>query len=102
MSHEWSPRPRREINTNGLFPFVEEEAPVRKGLTPIERQRAEDGTPITRTPLSGLRPADTALFLKGHEPVKKSIATKDDLKKQGLEGLSKAYEVVKAYLKHDC
>jgi len=99
MSHEWSPRPRREINTNGLFPFVEEEQPVRKSASPIVRQRTEDGTPITRTPLSGLRPAaDTSLYLRGHEPVKKSLPSKDDLKKSGMEGLNKAYAIVKAYI----
>ena len=98
-SHDWAPRPRREINTGGLFPFVDPPAAPRRPMTPIERQRAEDGTPITRTPPSALRPAgpSTPLYLEGHEPVSKSI-TQDDLKKRGHEGLNKAYAIVKAYI----
>lgn len=95
----WSPRPRRDINMNGLFPFDETVQPIHKSMSPIVRQREEDGTPITRTPPSALRPADMPLFLNGHEPVQKSLISKEDLKKKGQEGLSKAYEIVKAYLK---
>lgn len=60
----WSPKPLRSVShTNSIFQLVEPETTV-KGISPIERQRREDGTPMTRTPPSALRPADPALSLK--------------------------------------
>lgn len=60
----WSPKPLRGVShTNSLFQIVEPVTVV-KGLSPIERQRKEDGTPITRQPPSALRPPDAVLSLK--------------------------------------
>lgn len=96
-SHDWSPRPRRDMNLNGLFQFVEE-APIQKSQSAMARQRAADGSPLTRTPLSGLRPADMPLYMKGHEPVQKSVPTKEEQEKKMEEAVCKAYDIVKSYI----
>lgn len=76
----WSPKPLRSVShTNSLFQMVEPETTV-KGLSPIERQRKEDGTPMTRTPPSALRPADPALSLKSDLINKGSMVARYDEK----------------------
>lgn len=59
MTTGWAPRPLRNLDTSG---FVELETVV-KHLTPIERQREEDGTPHSAMRPSALRPADPALYI---------------------------------------
>ena len=64
MEH-WNPRPRKPLNINtDMFKMVETETVV-KALTPMQVQRAKDGTPHTKIPVSNLRAADPELFLEG-------------------------------------
>lgn len=74
MSTYWSPRPLRPASANPIFEMVEPE-PVIKGLSPMQRQRLEDGTPITRSGPTALRPADPMLVLRP-ELSKGSLAEK--------------------------
>ena len=83
-------KPAREPNTNGLFVMDEEMTIVKKGLTPIQRQRAIDGTPHTITGTMAIKPDEPELYLEGH---RMSKSVKEDPKP--------AYDpdaVVKAYL----
>lgn len=57
MNTGWSPKPLRPEFQNELFPMVESPTVV-KSMTPIERQREEDGTPMTAMRPSRLRPPD--------------------------------------------
>lgn len=57
---QWSPKPLRPFVNLPLEP----ETVVIKGRTPIEKQRAQDGTPHTSM-RPGLRPADPQLVIKG-------------------------------------
>lgn len=63
MNTGWAPKPLRCFNF-GMFPF-EETPTVVKSLTPMQRQRELDGTPITVTPHTALRPPDPVLTLGG-------------------------------------
>jgi len=68
---------------NELFPMVEAPTVV-KSLTPIERQRAEDGTQLTPMRPSALRPADPALYITKGSLVEK-YAERPQLPKQQPE-----------------
>jgi hypothetical protein len=63
MSTYWSPKPLRPASANPIFEMVEPETVV-KGLSPMQRQRLEDGTPITRQGPTALRPADPELVIR--------------------------------------
>lgn len=60
----WNPKPMRPQSDNPLFVMVESELVV-KGLSPMQRQRLADGTPMTVSGPTALRPADPTLVLKG-------------------------------------
>lgn len=100
MSSYWSPKPLRPAAINPLFQMVESETVV-KGLSPIQRQRKEDGTPLTRGARTSLRPADPELTLRD-DLVKGSIAEKfakrpEQPKMDPVDPIS----VVKAYMAWD-
>lgn len=94
-----SPIPRRKIINNGLFNFTDEVHVVRKSISNIERQREADGTPITRTPPSALKPRGVDLVLKDFENVNKSLA-EENKRKEDEKAKNKIdpAEVVKSYL----
>jgi hypothetical protein len=53
----WSPVPRnRPLLNEGIFKFDQEYSVEKSIQTPIERQRALDGTPVTRGGASALGP----------------------------------------------
>ena len=96
----WNPKPRRDKDPNPLFP-VEEVPMVQKALSPIERQRANDGSPMTAVRPSALKAPDPQLTLKKgshagnikegrHDPVKSdppiTKVTPDDVVKAFLFG----------------
>jgi hypothetical protein len=72
-----------------------------KGQSPIQRQREEDGTPMTRGGASGLRPSGPTLTLKG-DLVKGSLAEnlppKSGPKTDPVDPIS----VVKSFLEKGC
>lgn len=80
MNSGWAPKPLRNLDTSG---FVERPTVV-KHLTPIERQRAEDGTPHTAMRPSALRPADPELYISKGSLVEK-YAQRPQLPKQDPE-----------------
>ena len=65
---------QRPKDPNPLFKMVDEPV-VAKSLSPLQRQRQKDGSPITGGNPTSLRPPDTKLYLEGmsksEEPVKK-------------------------------
>ena len=81
---------KRPTDPDPLFKMVDEPV-VAKSLTPLERQRRKDGSPITTGNPTSLRPPDTQIYLEGmsksEEPVKKA-------ERLDVEA------VVKAYLDH--
>lgn len=73
-----APRPlQRPASDNSLFALVEQEVVVRE-LSPIQRQRVEDGTPHTRTAFTALRPPEPKLYLEGISKGVNSDGVKDD------------------------
>lgn len=73
-----APRPlERPTSENPLFALVESDVVVRE-LSPIQRQRHVDGTPHTRTGLTGLRPPEPTLYLEGISKGVGSDGVKDD------------------------
>lgn len=92
MDH-WAPRPMRQLNIDGMFSTVSRPTTIR-GLSPIERQRVKDKTPITRGNLTTLQPPEIPLIVKG---------CSDDLKKtedecSDIEKVNKAQEFIKSYM----
>ncbi len=81
---------QRPKDPNPLFKMVDEPV-VAKSLTPLQRQRHKDGTPITAGNPTSLHPPDIKLHLEGfsksEEPVKKAARLD-------------AEAVVKAFLAH--
>lgn len=59
----WHPKPLRPSADNPLFEMYERPIVV-KGTPPIVRQRQMDGTPMTRTAATALRPADPELTVR--------------------------------------
>lgn len=93
----WSPKPLRPVAENPLFEMVESPTVV-KGLSPMQRQRQEDGTPHTRTGPTALRPADPILTLP-NILVKGSLVEKfDERPKQPKQDPADPMAVVKSYL----
>lgn len=67
---------KRPIDPNPLF-RMDDDPVVAKSLTPLQRQREKDGTPITTGNPTSLHPPDTELYLEGltkstEEPIEKS------------------------------
>jgi hypothetical protein len=58
----WEPRPLRNFHN---LPENTEEYRVKKSITPIERQRKLDGTPITISGRSNLKPKEPSIIIKG-------------------------------------
>ena len=82
---------KRPKDPNPLFK-MEDEKVIVKSLSPLQRQREKDGTPITRGNPTSLLPPDTELYLEG-------------LNKGSEENVEKAAPldaeaVIKAYLEH--
>lgn len=96
---DWAPRPRRPMGTDpgGIFEY--DEAPVViKSQTPMQRQREMDGTPMTRSAHSSLRPAGPKLTLGDFEEVNKSVQTSHDRAESMYKSYEKAVEIVKSFL----
>ena len=93
----WNPKPRRPTDPNPLF-TMDESYEVQKSLTPIQRQRLEDGTPHTKCRPSALSAKDYTLYL-GEEPVSKGA---DPREGQGVTNtdppLMDPDQVVKSFL----
>ena len=70
-SYKDSPKPLRKGDPNPLFKMEEGDYVV-KALSPIERQRREDGTPYTTVIPSAVEPRERGLYLK-EEKVTKSV-----------------------------
>lgn len=67
-----SPKPLNRPTLNeGIFKFVEKETIV-KGRSPMQRQRDEDGTPLTRQGHTALRPPEPKLTLSDADIISKS------------------------------
>lgn len=66
MSEYWSPKPLRPAQENPLFQESKDETYVVKGLSPIQRQRREDGTPHTVGGRTCLHPEET-FYLSGEK-----------------------------------
>lgn len=100
MGSHWNPKPLRPAAVNPLFKMEEGEVVV-KGLNPMQRQRLADGSPITRTSPSALRPADPELILRP-ELLKGSLvekfASRPELPKQDPED---PLTIVKSYMNWD-
>jgi hypothetical protein len=73
----WNPKPLRPQDPNPLFKMGDDYT-VRKSLSPIEKQRIQDGTPHTKTGRTRLKPGNVEpidgpeLYL--HKSVKKEDA----------------------------
>lgn len=83
----WSPKPLRSTMNQGLFQWSDP-LPVEKSISPIRRQRAKDGSPVTiqgayHGTAPHLRPEGPKLTLRGleatPEPVQKSMAPEIDV-----------------------
>lgn len=59
----WNPKPRFDADPDPLFSMEEGEVTI-KSMSPIERQRAKDGSPVTATRRSALKAPDPKLTLK--------------------------------------
>ena len=89
-SYKDSPKPLRKSDPNPLFKEGDDGYVV-KALTPLQRQRREDGTPHTKLRPSSIGARDYDLFI-GEDKVEKSVeaqATRDDIDPD---------EVIKAYM----
>lgn len=69
-----SPVPFRKSDSDPLFKVENDGYTVRKSLSPIERQRAADGTPHTNSRPSAVEAKDYDLYVT----VEKSKKDKDD------------------------
>lgn len=95
MSTAWSPKPTKVVPESPLF--VWDDAPtIVKGLSPMERQRMEDGTHHTRTGPTNLRPADPELYISKGSLVEKY----DERPKLPKQDPQDPMFVVKSYLDH--
>lgn len=96
-THLHSPRPMIGLNTSGIFSHEE---PVLKSveMTPMERQRAMDGTPMTVGAHSRLRPQGRPIIMKGAP----TAPTDDEIRlrkgRDMQDRLVKAREAVAAFL----
>lgn len=70
MNTGWAPKPLRPEFQNELFPMVEAPTVV-KSMTNIERQREQDGTPMTAVRPSRLQPPDMPLYINKGSLVEK-------------------------------
>lgn len=97
MSHLHQPRRQTGVTTEGIFSF---ESPVLKSynVSPMERQRDADGTPMTVSPPSRLRPQGLDVVMKGVSAPptaeQKTLAKGQDAQ----ERLAKAREVIANFL----
>lgn len=97
MNTGWSPKPLRPEAENPLFEMYEAPVVV-KGMTPMQRQRHEDGTPHTRTGPTALRPADPEITLRS-DLVKGSLVAKFDERPKAIkQDPQDPISVVKSYL----
>ncbi len=77
----------RPVDKNPLFKFDEDESFVVKGLSPIQAQRAKDGTPMTFHAPTAIKPPDKKLTL---DSLKKS-ATMPEAKPVDPDAVVKAF-----------
>lgn len=68
MSGYWAPKPLRPQSVSPLFDDSRDEGYVVKGMTDMQRQRTEDGTPHTTTGRTGIAPRGIALFVTPDAP----------------------------------
>lgn len=93
MNTGWSPKPLRNVEQH----FVELPIVV-KGLTPIQRQRALDGTPHTVTGPTALRAPDPVLVLPDSLKKGSLVAKYDERPKLPKQDPEDPMMVVKSYL----
>lgn len=86
----------RPKDPNGIFQLDESVEVVRKGLTPMQRQRQADGSPHTRHGHSKLRPEGPRLHLGSDKISKSKDASLNERKESDPAPDPDA--VVKAYL----
>lgn len=97
MSYYWNPKPLRPEPKDPLFKM--EEAPtVVKALTPIQRQRQLDGTPVTVTGVLADRPADPRLTLDTKLNKGSLVEKMDERPKQPKQDPQDPISVVKSYM----
>ncbi len=77
----------RPTDPNPLFAFAERETVV-KGLSPLQAQRAKDGTQLTSGPTSCLAPPDKKLSLNS---LKKSATLSPQKKQLDADAVVKAF-----------
>jgi len=69
----YAPKPLRPEATNPLFTMNDSYTVVKSFMTPIQRQRSLDGSPITTTPRTALRPEGERIYLGG-DHITKSVS----------------------------
>jgi hypothetical protein len=102
MSGHWAPKPLVTADPAGLFPVDDSYEVVKKGLTPMERQRRLDGTPHTKTGRTALRPEGPTLYLGSErlsKGVKDSADCADPKDRKNPKPALDADDVIKAFLK---
>lgn len=101
MSSWWSPKPVHRNQDSSMskgFSLVEEKEQevVVKSLSALQKQRREDGTPMTVAPPTRLQPAEPSLVLRKGSLMEKKAAPMYDRKEEGPS----PSEIVKAYLQY--